>query len=443
MVLLAAAAICANASAGPPAEDQSTQPTTPRAGRVTNLWVDTELRQVFQDISSQTGTSIICDQSVQGVISLSVEDMPLADCLERVCSAGGYSFVKVKDYYVVGRPDLGSAMFHRVAESQRVKLSYATCEQVRAMLPASLVPYVSYDKPSGAVLVTAPDEPRRRVLEALRLIDQSNPQVAVEAVVFELTEEGSKQLGLDWQYKKAHLTGQLDNFVGTITYDAGSDLATYVEVVLRAILQDRKGQVLANPRILVMNGMAAEIFVGQEKYFQMITGQAWNPYYQLESIKAGVALNVLPYIGANGQITLSLESEVSDVVTDRERDVMNDDGTTVSALPVVTRRKAKTVINIRDGQTVVLGGLLRDQHRSTVEKVPLLGDIPLLGAAFRNVHERKEQQEVVILITTHLVSQRHEASADVAARLAQRYVSPLDAITVHAPGQERCRSPEQ
>lgn len=439
--LLAALALCASlAWAGPPAKDSSSQPATAPAGRVTNLWVDTDLRQVFQDISSQTGTSVLCDQTVQGLISLSVKDMPLEDCLERVCSPGGLCYVKVKDYYVVGRPDPGSPMFHRVAESQRVKLSCVTTEQVRYMLPASLAPYVTFDKQNGVVLVTAPEGPRQRVLEVLKLIDQPTPQVAVEAVVFELTEEGSKQLGLDWQYQKGHWAGQVNSLIGTITYDAGSDQATFVNVMLRAIIEERKGQILANPRILVTNGLEAEIFVGQEKYFSMLNGQALSPYYQLESIKAGVMMKVLPWIGQNGQITLGLESEVSDVVADQEADAAVKGGFVVSPLPVVTRRRAKTVVNIRDGQTVVIGGLLRDQHRSIVDKVPVLGDIPGVGVAFRSVRETKQQQEVIILITTRLVDQRRQAAGSVTARLEQRYASPLDAIAAAGTEAKKCDS---
>jgi type II secretory pathway component GspD/PulD (secretin) len=389
-----------------------------------------------------TGKSILGDQTVQGLISLSVKDMSLEDCLERVCAPGGYSYVKVKDYYIVGRADPGSAMFQRVAESQRVKLSNVTCEQVRQMLPASMAPYVTFDKLNGVVLVTAPESSRQRALEVLKLIDQPNLQVAVEAVVFELTEEGSKQLGLDWQYQKAHVAGAVNNLVGTITYNAGSDLATYVNVTLRAILEERKGQILANPRVLVMNGMEAEIFVGQEKYFSMLNGQASSPYYQLESIKAGVMMKVLPSIGEGGQITLSLEPEVSDVVANRDLDSVDRGDIVVSPLPVVTRRRAKTVVSVQDGQTVVIGGLLRDQHRSIVDKVPLLGDIPWLGAAFRKVQDTKEQQEVIILITTRLVNRRQEIAGTVAARLGHRYVSPLDAISGHSSEANGCVSPQ-
>jgi general secretion pathway protein D len=218
-------------------------------------------------------------------------------------------------------------------------------------------------------------------------------------------------------------------------------LATYIDVTLRAIVQDRKGQVLANPRILVMNGQEADIFVGQEKYFSLLSGQASNPYYRLESIKAGVTLKVAPQIGDNGHIVLQLEPEVSDVVTENNRDGTNGNGdNTNSPLPVVSRRRAKTVISVQDGQTIIIGGLLREQHRVSVEKVPWLGDMPGIGLAFRKVQERKEQQEVVILITAHLVDQNQPSATEVAPRLEQRYVSPLDAITVPVQGAVSCAS---
>lgn len=221
----------------------------------------------------------------------------------------------------------------------------------------------------------------------------------------------------------------MSNLVGTVTYDASSDIAKFVEVTLRAIVQQRKGRVLASPRVAVMNGEEADIFVGLEKYFSLLSGQASNPYYRLESIKAGVTLKVKAQIGANGQMVLQLEPEVSDVATETNRDNINHGDSRVNAaLPVVTRRRAKTTVSVRDGQTIVLGGLLREQHRSVVEKIPFLGDIPLVGAAFRTVDQRKEQQEVIIVMTAHLVGNDESCPTELPTRLEQQYVSPLDPI---------------
>jgi type IV pilus assembly protein PilQ len=416
-------------------------PDAPPARRdlVTNVWVETELHQVLGDIASQTGTTIVADQTVQGIISMAVQNMPLEECLERVCAVGGYTFLRVKDYYIVGRADPNTQLFQKVAGLQRHKLCYVSTDLVKAMLPPTLSQYVTYDKINGAILVHAPDAIKDRVLEAVKVIDAPKQQIAVEAIVFELSEEGSKQLALDWQYKNNHLKLQSENLIGTITYDAASDFASYVDVTLRAIVQSQKGQVLANPRIVVLNGNEAEIFIGQEKYFSLLSGQAFNPYYRLESIKSGVTLKVTPYIGDDDQVTVDFEAEVSDVVKDWTREPSDgEDALQTGTLPVVTRRKAKTSVAIRDGQTVAIGGLLRDQHRGMVEKTPILGDLPFAGAAFRNVRDLKEQKEVVILITAHLKrGDPDQQATDMASHLQQRYVSPLDAMGVDVYGAKR------
>ena len=413
----------------PAASAPASAPATSKL--VTNIWVDMEIRQVVQDVAAQTDTVILCDQTVQGMLSMSVKDMPLSDCLERVCAAGGYSYTQVKDYYLIGRAEPGSALFQRLSEPQRVKLTYVTPDQVRSLLHPTLLTYMTFDKASGTVIVTAPQPQRSKILASLQQLDQPNPQVAIDAVVFELTEDGSKQLALDWQFKTGPMTLGSDNLLQTLTYNAGTDMATYVTATLKAIVESRKGQVLANPRVLVMNNTEAEIFVGQEKYFTLLSGQASNPYYTLQSIKAGVTLKVMPSIGQDGQITLSLEPEVSDVAAD---DSAMGNATAMaggsSAFPVVTRRRAKTVVGTRDGETIMIGGLLRDQHRQVIDKVPLVGDIPLLGAIFRKINDTVERQEVVLLITVRMVDPRKPGTDTLTSRLTQRYVTPLDRINM-------------
>jgi type IV pilus assembly protein PilQ len=446
LALVAAMALAWSATAF--AQDVAPAPAPPKApaasaaaarpGFVSNIWIDSDLREVLRDISMQSGIAVVADQSVQGIISMAAKDMPVEECLERVCASGGYSFVRIKDYYVVGRADPGTEIFRRLSELHRLTLKHASTDQVRAMLPPALLPYVTFDKANNAVLIDAPPAIRQRVMDAIALVDSPNQQLVVEAIVFELTEDGSKQLGVDWKYKNDRLTVGTENLIGTVTFDQSQDFATFIDVALRAIVQEQKGQILANPRIVVINGNAAEIFVGQEKYFSLLSGQASNPYYRLESIKAGVTLKVVPHIGSDGEITLELEPEVSDVADSWDRQSppnVTGDALVTNVLPVVTRRHARTVVALKDGQSVLIGGLLREQHRTLIEKIPVLGDIPVLGILFRNVRELKSQQEVVILITTHLMGAGGNSStAAPMTRLGQRYVSPLDALREKSQG---------
>ena len=436
-VLLAVVTVlgaCAAPAAGADAPDP--EPSGAKPKLVTNLWVEAELREVLQDIAAQTGTTIIADHTVQGIVSMAAKDLSLEQCLERLCASGDYQFVRVDDYYIFGVAQPGTPLFQRLAQLYRVKLQHISAKQVKTLMPADLAKCVTYDEVTGVIAVTGPEATRQRVLDAIRLIDVPQGQVAVEAIVFELSEAGTQQLGLDWQYQNGGFRVGTENLVGTITYDEASETGIYVDLMLRAIIQDQKGQVLANPRIIAMNGQEAEIFVGQEKYFSLLSGHAAYPYYRLESIKCGVTLKVTPHIGAGGRIVLDLEPEVSDVVQDWTRDA-NENGqeNSFTALPVVTRRRAKTTITVEDGQTVVIGGLLQEHRREMTAKIPLLGDVPVLGPVFQNIQKAVEQKEIVLVITTHLVRDEGEVrSWDLPTGLQQRYVSPLDLVAEPANG---------
>ena len=258
-----------------------------KAKLVTNIWVDMDIRQVVQDIAAQTETVILCDQTVQGMVSMSVKDMPLTDCLERVCAAGGYSYTQVKDYFLIGKAEPGIALFQRLlgtAARQADQRDAGPGADAAASVAAELRDVRQGQRDAGGDGAAAL---AGEILSSIAQFDQPNPQVAIEAVVFELTEDGSKQLALDWQFKSGNFALGSDNLMQTLTYSARRGPGTYVQATLRAIVESRKGQVLANPRVLVMNNTEAEIFVGQEKYFTLLSGQASNPYYTLQSIEPG------------------------------------------------------------------------------------------------------------------------------------------------------------
>jgi type IV pilus assembly protein PilQ len=130
--------------------------------------------------------------------------------------------------------------------------------------------------------------------------------------------------------------------------------------------------------------------VGQQYpivYFDARTGTQ-----QVQFINVGVNLNVTPTIGADGAITTDLETDYSQVTG------------TLSNFPIVGTRKAQSTLRVRDGETIVIAGLFSDVDASTITKVPFLGDIPFLGEIFKNRQRSHTKDEVVFLITPHLVT---------------------------------------
>ncbi|HSI72261.1 MAG TPA: type II and III secretion system protein, partial [Fimbriimonas sp.] len=129
-----------------------------------------------------------------------------------------------------------------------------------------------------------------------------------------------------------------------------------------------------------------------ENYFEVVTGPATFAYTTLQTIKTGISLKMTPTIAGNGDITVILNPEVSDVV-----------GQGKGGLPITTSRRASTTVRVRDGETIVIGGMTYANTRKRSNKIPILGDLPIIGQLFRANADEVIKTEVIIMITPHIV----------------------------------------
>ncbi len=171
-------------------------------------------------------------------------------------------------------------------------------------------------------------------------------------------------------------------------------------MTLDALITDGKAKLLANSKITTMNNQPAEIFIGQTVPVVItslssagVQGGAFQTV-QLEKVEVGVKLNIVPRISDDGFITTQVSPEVSTIIAFVGPD--ND-------LPETSTRRATSVVRVQDGQKFYLGGLLQEESKETVKKVPLLGDIPLLGYLFRHYRIETSQTDLVIEITPTLI----------------------------------------
>ena len=164
------------------------------------------------------------------------------------------------------------------------------------------------------------------------------------------------------------------------------------------MLRKNQAKILASPHVSVLDGKYAEVFIGDEiNYVASITQSSTGPSIITGTVKAGIQLNVGPRISLeDGTITMNIRPEVS-VVTSF-LDVPGG-----GRLPQVARRYADTSIRVKDGETIIIGGLIREDDLKVVKKVPLLGELPILGFLFTNYKQNKTRNEVVIIITPRIV----------------------------------------
>ena len=165
-------------------------------------------------------------------------------------------------------------------------------------------------------------------------------------------------------------------------------------------------KLLSSPRIAAVNNEEASILIGtREAYITDTVTQGQSTTTTAESVTfldVGVQLNVTPVINEDGFVTMKIRPEVSAI--DRYLTTYYSTGTVRSEIPIVSTTTAETTVMVKDGYTIIIGGLIKDETVRTTKKIPILGDIPFLGMAFRQIDEDKEKTEIVVFLTPHIIT---------------------------------------
>ncbi|MEW5866309.1 MAG: secretin N-terminal domain-containing protein [Bacillota bacterium] len=367
---------------------------------VTNVFDGADIISVLRDISAQTGVNIMADATVQGWVTVELNEVPLEKALEMILAPGGYTFVKVGDYYVVGSADVKNPAFPLLTRTEAVKLRYVKAENAAKLLSDFFAPNVKVGSADNVLVVTGSPSTVERILADIAKIDRPAPQVMLEALVMEISSDSGKSLGMDWRYEGSG--GQTDptvpasgfvDFVSGIwgtKYNVAGGLE-HIIASMKALIDSGKAEIHATPRVATVDGEPAEIFLGKDKYFTVTTGTNSDTTTRLETLRTGISLKFTPRVSETGEILLKVEPEVSDTVE------------TADGLPLVNRRRVATSIRVKDGETIVIGGLKLKSEYEAKSKVPLLGDLPILGLLFSSTRKASTETEVVIFITPRIM----------------------------------------
>ena len=288
---------------------------------------------------------------------------------------------------------------------------------------------IKTDPNTNSLIITAPPADMANLLAIIKRLDIRRPQVMVEAVIAEVSEDNIRELGINFLVDGSdgapagfsNLNGATGRLIGTIN-SAGAGLPTSLDsgtsvalgnitggnidfgLLFNAIASDSDNNILSTPTIVTLDNEEAEIVVGTNVPF--ITGQQLstnndNPFQTIERRDVGLRLKVKPQINEGDTIKLELEQEVSGV---------NATSVTGASDITTSTRSINTTVLVEDGQTLVLGGLNDDMITDVVEKVPLLGDIPVVGRLFQYKSKTKSKKNLMIFL--HPVILRDAATAN-------------------------------
>lgn len=282
------------------------------------------------------------------------------------------------------------------------------------------------------------------------LLDMTNPsQVRLEAQIIEINTSAERNLGIQyWSPTIGSSTGSGSDS-GNDDLTRGSSGLFYVgenfknsrgsfgwlgshisnmNASLQALVTEGKARILSRPSITTMSGQKANILIGGRIPIPTSAGDGqiaidWREY--------GIRLNIEPVVDAENKITSKVHAEVSTL--DYGHSVTEND----FSIPAIASREADAVINVRSGMTMAIGGLLNSQDGKTVTKIPLLGDIPIIGQFFRHTQKTRDNRELLILITPTLVSD--ETPVAMSQRMKgsyednERYLRNAERVNVNTP----------
>ena len=252
----------------------------------------------------------------------------------------------------------------------------------------TLVPDAAFtaDSELNAVLVTGTEETQSVARDFIANIDLASPQVMFEVKVADVTPQNDESnFGLE--FGGADLQGNQTPGSTTYAFTGGS---IPVNVRLNALITKGRAQILATPKLVTLNNTEADLLIGQTYPISYDTSVLGGQNVQFVDI--GVKLRLTPTIGPDGMVTAELHPEYSEL-----------QGFTTAGYPIIANRKIDSVLRVADGDTIVLGGLMRDVTNETITKVPGLADIPILGKFFQNKQWSRERDEIVFLITPHVI----------------------------------------
>ncbi len=283
---------------------------------------------------------------------------------------------------------------------------------------------VTPDPSTNALVIVASPQDFEVISQIIEKLDIVREQVLVEMVIMEVTEESLREIGVDWATMDTVVFDSIRGFGVTnlgprVDYMAGTseglnvgawkrtDSGVQIGAILHALQNESGVNILSTPSILTSNHRTAKIVVGENRPFVTdaritesteATDATVIKSYEYKDV--GITLEITPHVSQSGLIRLEVDSEFTK---------LTENVTTLSAdTPITAKRSAQTVVTMGSGATIVIGGMIRDDTTKAVTKVPLLGDLPLVGPLFQNQRDLVQKTNLLLFITPHIMSSQED-----------------------------------
>lgn len=343
-----------------------------------------DLRDVFRMLAEIAEVNLITDPMVEGEITLSLKDVPFSDAIELITLINDLDYQWIGNTLLIAEPEEIQKKFSMSLAT--FSIQYAELDKIKVIMESLLSKaLVAVDERTRTLVVNGAREDIQRAESMLMVLDAPTPQVFLQVQIIELSSSGLQKYGAK-QKNLAEL--QLDAAGDRLAIDLALTLPQFLQYLTEAGL----AKTLANPGLITVDGQTSKLLIGYKvpvEAQEEIDGQIKTV---VRYVDAGIKLEFTPRITSDKMITLHIKPQISSFGE-----------SLTQGYPLIRSREFETVVRIHDGETFVLGGLIREEDRVSVEKVPFLSEIPLLNALFKYDERSQQSTEIVILITPQII----------------------------------------
>lgn len=382
---------------------------------ITFDYSEADVREVIDMLAAKANLNVIYGDDVSGTITISLTKVPFDEAFKTLLNIKGLTAQQAGDNILrIAAPATFIAEQKKAMPQTRVFfLNYYRATDMKTQVDAVVsaegrTARCTADENNNALVVTDTSLGLDATARLIRNLDRVPKQVMIEVKLVEVSLDNSFELGVDWGFAnnasgvsgKINMPGPLaggNTYAGAFTFNKVLGNFSINNAVIAAAVKKGKLKVLSDPKVVSLNNKEATINITDQNPYTTLettvgSGGATSQTQKVTYVPSGIVLKVTPAINSDGRISMHIIPSVSQA-----------SGGTSTTAPATNTRSTDTNVIVKNGETIVIGGLIRDSQEDTVYKVPVLGDIPLLGALFRKKKLTRNRLELLIFVTPRII----------------------------------------
>ncbi len=358
----------------------------------------TDIAEIYEMLSRHAKANILLSSGVNGDVSVNLYDVTLEEAIMAVAAAGGFAVQRSNGTYIISKhEDAGKDIAGGLTVVRAFKVQYTPPRDIEEIIKKHLSRYGKVTTLAEQRMLVVEDLPdfMVRVEELVRELDRQPTQILIEAKILEISLTDTEAYGIDWTkfFRSSGGTGSF-GIQGLSAPGAPGLFFSFINdnisVGLDALSSKGRVRTLSTPKLLTLEHQEAEVIIGDRLGYKVTTTINQVTSESIEFIESGVILKVTTFVDQAGHIMMDIHPEVST-------------GTVTDGIPSISTTEVSTQLLAEDGQTVLIGGLIKNTLSESRNGVPILGDIPVLGRLFSNSNDLSINTETIVLITPRII----------------------------------------